>query len=122
MVVQASDSTGNSFIQRYVLSVAPFGTPVPSMTLAPSSLSLSYTLGNPLPAPVPVSIGSTASGYAYTASASTSNGGPWLSVSPASGSAPATANVTLNPTGLPAGSKTGAVRLNDEGDIGVAGG
>jgi uncharacterized protein (TIGR03437 family) len=48
-------------------------------------------------------------GLSFTAATSTTSGGNWLSVSPASGSAPATLTFTADPTGLAPGVYSGQV-------------
>ena len=60
----------------------------------------------------------------FSAKASTADGGAWLTVSPASGSAPATINVCVTPTALPggallAGTFTGEILLQSASGVGT---
>jgi Viral BACON domain len=56
-----------------------------------------------------ITVTSSTPGVAFSASATTTSGGNWLSVSPASGTAPASLAVTVNPANLQAGSYSGSV-------------
>lgn len=58
-----------------------------------------------------------AASTAYETTIATQTGGPWLSVSPATGTAPATVNVTANSTGLAAGVYQGTVTFRSTGAI-----
>ena len=81
-----------------------------SVSASPTSLSFSYqTLGAP---PAAQSIQVTASGGAAVAfnAAATSDGG-WLSVTPTSGTTPASVNVSVNGAGLALGVHTGQIVL-----------
>jgi Bacterial Ig-like domain (group 1)/Viral BACON domain len=60
----------------------------------------------------------------WTAATSTADGGPWLKVSPPSGTAPATVSVSIVPSSLPgdgliAGTYCGQVLLQTTGDVGT---
>jgi large repetitive protein len=57
----------------------------------------------------------------FAAVASTQSGGNWLSVSPASGNAPATLTVTANPAGLSAGSYLGTIVVTPSGSTSLNG-
>ena len=87
---------------------------VPGPTLAgtPSSLQFAYTAGGAVPAAQSIQITNSGSGtltFAATASQS------WLSVSPASGTAPATLTVSVSPAALSAGSYSGTVLITASG-------
>jgi len=84
------------------------------MTLTPTSMSFTATVGGPNPGSQTGTLGNTGTApYSFTASASTQNGGNWLSVSPTSGSVPVNGNVSLtvsvNISGLAQGNYTGTV-------------
>jgi subtilase family serine protease len=84
------------------------------MTLTPSSMSFSATVGGPNPASQTGTLGNTGTAaYNFTASASTQSGGNWLAVSPTSGSVPVNGNVSLtisvNISGMAAGNYSGTV-------------
>ena len=81
------------------------------LTAAPSSLSLSTTIG-----------GSTVSGSVTisrsgtgTANVSLSESAPWLSITPTSGSAPLSSTLTADPTGLAAGTYSTTVTASATG-------
>lgn len=83
----------------------------PTVTVSPTSLSFSYKAGDSAPAPLAIQVTSTAS-IGVTAAAS---GGSWLSVSASSANTPSTLTVTVNPTGLTAGSYTGNITVSTPG-------
>jgi uncharacterized protein (TIGR03437 family) len=87
---------------------------LPSLAVTPQALTFQYTNGGAVPAAQNVTITNTGAGtLAWTAS--TTNGGYWLGVSAASGSAPATLAVSVNPVNLAAGSYTGSVQITAAG-------
>jgi uncharacterized protein (TIGR03437 family) len=81
------------------------------LSTSPTSLAFAYSFGGQSPASQTVSVTASSSGTGFTAAATTTSGGNWLSVSPASGTAPATLTVSVNPAGLPGGVYQGAVTL-----------
>jgi large repetitive protein len=109
-LIEAVDTTtGQVFRARYKLIVNPPGAIVPSITLSPTSISLTYSMGNPAPAPISVSVGTTATAFPYTVS---TTGGAWLSASPTAGTASGSFNLTLNPAGLAAGVYNGSASVS----------
>lgn len=86
------------------------------LTVNSSSLTpFTYNAGDSAPSPQTVTV-SGAQGLTFTAAASST--GNWLSVSPTSGtigSSPATLTISVNPTGLNAGSYTGTVTVTGTG-------
>ena len=81
-------------------------TPPPSIAPSPSSLSFVATIGQASPPAQALTIANGGFGsYSYTVAADSS----WLSASPASGSAPGIANVSVSATGLAPGAYTGHV-------------
>jgi uncharacterized protein (TIGR03437 family) len=107
-IAPAGGTTVN--IPVYLTVSAPVG-----VSATPTALSFTYRAGDATPASQPVTV--SGSGSAFTATASSN--GNWLVASPASGTAPARVNVSINPTGLSAGTFTGAVVVN--GASGAAG-
>jgi uncharacterized protein (TIGR03437 family) len=96
------------------LTVTP--QPANALTLAPASLQLETQAGA-TSAVESLTIGNTGSTTLnWTAAASTTNGGNWLGISPASGSAtwsePSVVNVTFNTAGLAAGVYNGKITVN----------
>jgi Subtilase family/Viral BACON domain len=84
----------------------------PTIGVNPSSLSFSATAGGSNPASQSLTISNTGGGTLnWTASANQT----WLSVSPTSGTAPSTATVSVNITGLAAGTYNGAITISATG-------
>jgi uncharacterized protein (TIGR03437 family) len=78
-----------------------------SLSASPGSLSFTHT-GAGVPASQNVSVSSTGGSLSFTASSSAS----WLTVTPGSGSTPATLAIGVNPAGLAAGTYNGAITIN----------
>jgi hypothetical protein len=86
--------------------------PPPSLGVSPGSLSFVATTNTGNPAAQVLSIVNPGSGtFTWTASSDSS----WLSASPASGSAPGTASISVNATGLAIGSYTGHITITATG-------
>ncbi len=80
-----------------------------SLSVEPSSLGFQAAAGGTAPPPQSLRIENTGTGaLSWTAAAATVSGG-WLAISPASGSAPASVQVSVNPAGLAAGSYEGFI-------------
>ena len=90
------------------LTVSPPGTLTPD----PTSLTFTYTAGNPPPVPQSVIVTSSGTMVSFTASATSSG---WLSVTPTSGSTPDTLSVSVNPLILGAGTYSGSITLSPAG-------
>lgn len=86
-----------------------------AISATPSSLSFSLTTGGANPAAQSLSVTGAGGSLSFTAAASTSSDGAWLSVSPLSGTAPATLTVSVNGAGLSAGVYQGAITLTPSG-------
>jgi uncharacterized protein (TIGR03437 family) len=82
----------------------------PLIDLSTSSLSYTYQVGNPNPADQTVTLTSTTPGLAYTVAAASA--GNWLSVNVSSALTGSPVTVSVNPTGLPAGTYTGTLSFN----------
>ncbi|MEP6960721.1 MAG: hypothetical protein ABI995_01490, partial [Acidobacteriota bacterium] len=80
---------------------------------SPTSLSFSANAGGSAPAAQSVSVTSTGAALSFITSASST--GNWLSATPVSGTTPATLSVSVNPSGLGAGTYDGAVLLTPGG-------
>jgi hypothetical protein len=85
----------------------------PSLTVSPTTLSFSYQSGGAAPAAKTISVAGT--GLSYTVAAA---GGSWLSATPASGSAPDSVSVSVNPAGMAAGTFNGTVTIRAGGESG----
>ncbi|MCC6537200.1 MAG: hypothetical protein IT162_06595, partial [Bryobacterales bacterium] len=80
----------------------------PQLAPSPAALAFEAQAGGAVPAPRPVNVASTTSAVlSFTA---TSNQ-PWLAVTPNGGSTPGTLSVSVNTTGLAAGTYSGSVTL-----------
>ena len=92
-------------------------TPAAAQTLNVSPVSMSFTsqTGGNAPAAQSIAVSSSGTGLSYSAAAS---GGTWLSASPTSGTTPGTVSVSVNPTGLAAGSYNGTVTITASGATG----
>ncbi len=99
---------GTLIIAGQTATIDQAGT-APLLQLIPISISVQWTQQSPSPATIPLSIFTQANSLAFTASAASS--GNWLSVSPASGNAPATIFVTINPSSLAPGPYQGTVTV-----------
>src|SRR5437870_5199076 len=96
LVVSAGGGTGNS-----------------SLKVSPRTLQFSYQTGNHMPSAKKLMITSTGTPLSYKASYS--GGSSWLTVSPTGGTTPGTISVSVNPTGMPAGSHSGTIDVSAPG-------
>ncbi len=93
----------------------PIGQISSQFLLGASSLSFNYTIGGGTPKALPVTVSSSFSSLSFTATPATDSGGSWLMASPASGTSPATLNVSVNPAGLLPGNYTGRISVAESG-------
>lgn len=84
---------------------------LPTLSTSPSSLSFTYQIGGATPAAQPVSITSSGSAVSFTAAGSAT----WLGVTPSSGSTASSVSVSVNPSGLAAGTYSGNVTITSSG-------
>jgi hypothetical protein len=87
-------------------------TPPPAIVLSPSSMSFVAVTGQSAP---PAQALSIVNGGLGAFSWSASSDSPWLMVSAASGTTPATLNVSVNPAGLSPGTQTGNITISAPG-------
>jgi uncharacterized protein (TIGR03437 family) len=87
----------------------------PAISAAPSSLQLAYTIGGAAPASQSIQI---VNGGGGTLAWSASSNAAWLTVTPASGTAPSTLSVSVNPANLSAGSYSATVQITAPGASG----
>jgi hypothetical protein len=80
--------------------------------VAPGTLTFTYASGSTTSGSQNLSITSSGAALQITAAAS---GGSWLSVTPTTGSTPATVKVSANPTGLAAGTYNGTITITSTG-------
>jgi hypothetical protein len=84
----------------------------PTIGVSPSSLSFTATVGGSSPADKTVSITNTGSG---TLNWTASSNQTWLTISPASGTAPSTLTASVNISGLAAGTYNGTITISATG-------
>jgi uncharacterized protein (TIGR03437 family) len=108
-------STGASNSPLSVSVTLTVTAATPALAVAPQTLTFNYTAGSATPAAQNVSITNAGGGtLAWTAAASAF----WISVSPASGSAPASVPIAVNPGNLAAGTYNGTVQITAAGASG----
>ncbi|WP_272473957.1 LamG-like jellyroll fold domain-containing protein [Baekduia alba] len=114
VTVTASGAAGSPKTIPVTFNVAA-APPGPTLATAPASLAFSGTAGGSSPAAQTISVTNTGGGaLSWTAS----DDQPWMSVAPASGTAPGTITVTPSITGLAAGTYTGNVAVTAPGASG----
>jgi glucose/arabinose dehydrogenase len=99
-------------LSAYVMGVPPGPPPPPALSVSPTSLAFSATAGGANPASKTISVTNTGGGsLSFTASDDAS----WLTVSPASGSAPTDLTAAVNTSTLSAGTYTATVTVTATG-------
>ncbi|HYO82348.1 MAG TPA: hypothetical protein VES20_13170, partial [Bryobacteraceae bacterium] len=102
----------SAFSIGVTLNVASSG----ELRAAPASLSFAHqTTTTTGPASQTVQLTSTGTALTWTATPTTTAGGNWLQVTPATGATGTAATISVNITGLAAGSYTGNVRFTSPG-------
>src|SRR5262249_16981256 len=86
--------------------------PQPPIGASPASLSSTATAGGSNPANQTINITNTGGG---TLNFTASDDAPWLTVSPASGTAPSTLTASVNVSGLAAGTYNGTITISATG-------
>jgi uncharacterized protein (TIGR03437 family) len=97
------------------ISVTLTVTAAPSIAVTPTSLQYSFQIAGTNPPPQSFTVTST--GPSVTASAAVASGS-FLSVSPASGTTPATFTVAVTPTNLGPGAYNGTIQVTSPGAVG----
>jgi hypothetical protein len=106
-----ADTTDQDFA-LVVYNGAAGGGASPTIGVSPSSLSFTATAGGANPANQTVSITNTGTG---TLNWTASDNAAWLTVSPASGTAPSTLTASVSIAGLAAGTYNGAITISATG-------
>jgi uncharacterized protein (TIGR03437 family) len=114
VTITAPGATGSPLTYNVTLNVV---TPI-TIVATPAALTFGYTLNTAAPAAQTVQITATAPAgvgtlatFPYTATVTTSDGGTWLSATPATGNVPGSISVAVNPQGLVAGNYTGTITI-----------
>jgi hypothetical protein len=107
-----ASGASNSPLKIAVTLAVTGGSANPSLNVTPGSLTFNYMSGSTAPGSQNIAITSTGGALNFTAAAT---GGAWLSISPASGSTPATVKVSANPTGLATGTYNGTITITASG-------
>jgi uncharacterized protein (TIGR03437 family) len=81
------------------------------LTVAPTSLTFTSPIGGPAPAAQTLTVSSASGALGFSAASSAA----WLSVTPTTGTTPATLAVSVNPAGLAAGTYNGAISITQTG-------
>jgi uncharacterized protein (TIGR03437 family) len=89
------------------------------LVISPASLTFSAPAGAASTPPQTIALKSTASPLEVSYSTTVVTGSIWLSVSPSAGRTPSTVTVSVNPTGLFAGTYHGSVAITPAGGSGV---
>src|SRR5207302_1620741 len=104
----AATGAGNS---PRTVAVALTVTAAPNLTLTPSSLNFAYQVGGATPAGQSVAVASSGAALSYAVTSSAT----WLAATPASGSTPGSLSVSVNPSGLAAGTYNGTISVSATG-------
>jgi hypothetical protein len=112
LTVTASGASNSPQKIAVSLAVTSASSGNPSLNVAPGTLTFTYASGSTTSGTQNLSITSTGAALQITAAAS---GGSWLSVTPTTGSTPATVKVSANPTGLAAGTYNGTITITSTG-------
>jgi Viral BACON domain len=84
---------------------------LPTLGVSPASLTYNYQIGGSAPVAQSIALSSSGSAVSYT----TATSATWLSATPPSGNTPATLSVSVNPSGLTAGTYNGNVTISSAG-------
>jgi glucose/arabinose dehydrogenase/PKD repeat protein len=114
ITVTASGAQGSPATVPVTLTVGA-QPPPPALAVAPASLSFAGTAGGPAPAGKTIDVSNSGGG---TLSFTVSDDAAWLSVAPASGTAPQAVTVTASPASLATGTYNATVTVTAAGATG----
>lgn len=121
VTITAAGATGSPITYPVTLNVV---SPI-TITATPAVLSFAAILNASAPAAQTVQVGVTAASgatgtsFPFTTTVSTATGGNWLSVTPTSGTEPGSLSVSVNPTGLAAGTYAGTISISSSSTNGA---
>jgi uncharacterized protein (TIGR03437 family) len=110
VTITATTTSGGAVADSPITVPVAFTVNAGALTVSPTTLTFTHTLGGAAPAAQTISIGSSASTLNWSAAAATSTGN-WLTVSPANGTTPGTVSVTANGAALSPGIYNGTVTI-----------
>ena len=111
-ITVTAPSAGNSPVTVPVnLTITPGAT----LQLSPASLFFAYQVGQAQPPSQGVTVTSNSGQTNYTIGTQTNSGQPWLNVSGSNGTTPGNFAVSVNSTGLTAGTYDGSVNITSTG-------
>jgi uncharacterized protein (TIGR03437 family) len=108
LTVLAATAYGSDSIG--IMVVAPT-----TIAVTPASLEFTYTAGGTVPAAQLIQITNSGTGTAALSWTATWSDSSWLSVSPASGTAPSAPSVSVSPAALSAGTYNGTIQISAVG-------
>lgn len=108
LTLEVVATSGDDFIG--VVVAAPS-----TIAVTPASLQFAYTAGGTVPAAQPIQISNTGTGTTALSWTATPSDPSWLSVSPASGTAPSTLSISVSPAALSAGTYQGSIQISAAG-------
>ncbi len=106
-----ASNTPQNVAVTLVVSTSPF------LSVSQSSLTFNYQVGSAAPSAQPLAISGTSNGMNYTVTPATASGVNWLAVSPSTGATASTVNVSVNATGLTAGTYAGSLSIVSSGAV-----
>lgn len=106
-----ADTTDQDFA-LVIYNATSGGGASPTIGVSPSSFNFTATAGGSNPANQTLNISNTGGG---TLNWTATSNQPWLSIAPASGTAPSSPSLSVNITGLAAGTYNGAITVNGTG-------
>ena len=96
----------------HVTLVVSSATSTSTLKATPTSLAFNYQSGGSTPPSQKLSLTTTGTSASYSA---TTSGGAWLSATPASGALPGALTISVNPSGMSAGTFSGQINLTMAG-------
>ena len=114
--IQVADSTNFTVSKQFLLAIAGVA---PSLQVSPTQISFTAAAGGDSPVPQAVTIlSNTGKPVSFAAQIIATNGQipSWLSISPATGTAPGALLVSANPAGLTASPAAASIQISVPGD------